>query len=103
MERIGIRELRQNASRYLALVKAGQTVEVTERGELVALLVPPQRSYSVRDRLIGAGKLIPASSPTGRVRLPRPVPSAPGEPTNQELLDAERAERLCSTWTLPRC
>jgi antitoxin (DNA-binding transcriptional repressor) of toxin-antitoxin stability system len=36
VERIGIRELRQNASRYLALVKAGQTVEVTERGELVA-------------------------------------------------------------------
>ena len=67
VERIGIRELRQNASRYLALVKAGQTVEVTERGELIALLVPPQRSRSVRDRLIGAGKLIPASSPTGRI------------------------------------
>ncbi len=94
MERIGIRELRQNASRYLALVKAGQTVEVTERGELVALLVPPQRSRSARDRLIGTGQLIPASSPTGRVRSPRPLPIAPGEPTNQELLDAERAERL---------
>lgn len=94
MERIGIRELRQNASRYLALVKAGQTVEVTERGELIALLVPPQRSQSARDRLIGIGKLIPASCPTGRVRSPRPVPIAPGEPTNQELLDAERAERL---------
>lgn len=31
MERIGIRELRQNASRYLAKVKTGETVEVTER------------------------------------------------------------------------
>jgi prevent-host-death family protein len=94
VERIGIRELRQNASRYLALVKAGQTVEVTERGELIALLVPPQRSDSARDRLIGAGKLISAPYPTGRVRSPRPVPIASGEPTNQELLDAERAERL---------
>jgi prevent-host-death family protein len=37
MARIGVRELRQNASRYLALVKAGETVEVTERGVLVAL------------------------------------------------------------------
>ena len=94
MERIGIRELRQNASRYLALVKAGHTVEVTERGELIALLVPAQRSHTVRDQLIGAGRLIPAACPTGRVRSPRPVPSAPGEPTNQELLDAEREERL---------
>jgi prevent-host-death family protein len=94
VKRIGIRELRQNASRYLALVKAGETVEVTERGELIALLVPPQRSHTARDRLISAGKLIPASYPTGRVRSPWPVPIAPGEPSNQELLDAGREERL---------
>lgn len=93
MERIGVRELRQNASRYLALVKAGETVEVTERGKLIALLVPPQRSRSARDRLIAGGRLIPASTPTGRVRSPRPVPVEPGEPTNQELLDSEREER----------
>ncbi|MGH8980603.1 MAG: type II toxin-antitoxin system Phd/YefM family antitoxin [Acidimicrobiales bacterium] len=62
MEQIGVRELRQHASRYLALVREGQTVEVTDRGSLVALLVPVQ---------------------PGR-----------GEPTNQELLDAEREERV---------
>lgn len=94
VERIGIRELRQNASRYLALVKAGETVEVTERGELIALLVPPQRSHTARDRLIATGRLLPAPSPTGRVRSPRPVPVEPGEPTSQELLDIEREERL---------
>lgn len=94
MERIGVRELRQNASRYLALVKAGETVEVTERGELVALLAPPGGSRSTRDRLVAAGRLVPAASPSGRLRLPRPVPIAAGEPTNQELLDAEREERL---------
>lgn len=94
VKRIGVRELRQNASRYLALVKAGETVEVTERGELVALLVSPQRSQITRDRLVAAGRLIPASGPTGRVRSPRPVPSAANEPTNSELLDAEREERL---------
>ncbi len=93
MKRIGVRELRQNASRYLALVKAGETVEVTERGELVALLVSPQRSQTTRERLVATGRLIPASSPTGRLRSPRPVPITAGEPTNQEVLDAERGER----------
>ena len=46
MLRIGVRELRQNASRYLAKVKAGETIEVTERGVLVARLVPLQTSES---------------------------------------------------------
>ena len=40
MQRIGVRELRQHASRYLALVAHGETVEVTDRGRAVALLVP---------------------------------------------------------------
>ena len=40
MLRIGVRELRQHASRYLAQVKAGDTIEVTERGRAVARLVP---------------------------------------------------------------
>jgi prevent-host-death family protein len=93
VERIGVRELRQNASRYLELVKAGQTVEVTERGSLVALLVPPRPSQDSRDRLIAAGRLIPASTSTGRLRSPRPVRAAAGAPTNQELLDLEREER----------
>ena len=94
MTRIGVRELRQNASRYVALVKAGETVEVTERGKLVALLVSPQRSETARDRLIAAGLLVPATSPTGRLRSRRPVPTAVGQPSNRELLDAEREERL---------
>jgi antitoxin (DNA-binding transcriptional repressor) of toxin-antitoxin stability system len=94
MTRIGIRELRQNASRYLTLVKGGQTVEVSERGVLVALLVPPEAPRTTRDRLVATGRLIPALSPTGRLRSPRPVPVGPDEPTNQQLLDAERTERL---------
>jgi antitoxin (DNA-binding transcriptional repressor) of toxin-antitoxin stability system len=94
MERIGVRELRQNASRYLALVKNGETVEVTDRGSLVALLVPPEPAMGARDRLLASGRLIPASKPTGRVRSSRPVRPGPGEPTNQELLDAEREDRI---------
>ena len=56
-----MRELRQNASKYLDKVKAGETVEVTERGTLVALLVPPTRDQTARDRLIAEGKLLPGS------------------------------------------
>ncbi len=40
MGSVGVRELRQNLSRYLARVKAGESLVVTERGDEVALLVP---------------------------------------------------------------
>jgi prevent-host-death family protein len=89
MLRIGVRELRQNASKYLALVKAGETVEVTERGTLIALLTPPSPAQSARDRLIAAGKLIPA---TGPLRLPEPM-RVEG-PSSGEVLDDLRADRL---------
>lgn len=65
-----MRELRQHASRYLERVKMGETVEVTERGQLVALLVPPGPARDARDRLIAEGRLVPSS---GVFRLPRRV------------------------------
>jgi prevent-host-death family protein len=37
---VGVRELRQNLSKYLARVKDGETLTVTERGHEVARLVP---------------------------------------------------------------
>ncbi|MDQ1445423.1 MAG: hypothetical protein QOI20_1887 [Acidimicrobiaceae bacterium] len=40
MDQIGVRELRQNASTYLARVAGGESIEVTDRGRPVALLVP---------------------------------------------------------------
>ncbi len=92
MERIGVRELRQNASRYLERVKAGESVEVTERGELVALLVPPSPAVSARDRLVAEGRLIPASRPF--FPLPDARPAPPGAPTAAEALDAEREDRF---------
>lgn len=67
MTRIGIRELRQHASRYLERVKAGEVVEVTERGKLIALLVSPTPAVASRDRLIASGRLIPAR---GVLQLP---------------------------------
>jgi prevent-host-death family protein len=40
MTEVGVRELRQNLSRYLERVKAGESLVVTERGREVARLVP---------------------------------------------------------------
>jgi prevent-host-death family protein len=37
---VGIRELRQNLSRYVDRVKGGESLTVTERGREVARLVP---------------------------------------------------------------
>ena len=39
-ENVGVRELRQNLSKYLTRVKQGETLTVTERGREVARLVP---------------------------------------------------------------
>jgi prevent-host-death family protein len=73
-ERIGIRELRQNASRYVAAAKAGQRVPVTEHGKLVAYLVPAEEPASILDRLEAAGQL---RRRTGSIRDLLPVPEAP--------------------------
>jgi prevent-host-death family protein len=59
MERIGVRELRQHASRYLARVATGETIEVTDRGRPVALLVPTREDPW--DELVATGQVITAS------------------------------------------
>jgi prevent-host-death family protein len=87
MERIGVRELRQHASRYLDRVKAGETVEVTERGQLVALLVPPAPARQARERLIADGRLRPSS---GVLRLP---PRVKADRTSEAVLDELREDR----------
>jgi prevent-host-death family protein len=89
--RIGVRELRQHASRYLDVVKNGGTVEVTERGRLVALLVPPSPASSARDRLVLSGRVLPARA---AFRLPRRRASARGERTASETQAELRGERL---------
>src|SRR5438552_508214 len=55
--RVGVRELRQNLSVYLDRVKAGERLEVTEHGQLVAELVPPTPNPMSRlEQLIAEGK-----------------------------------------------
>jgi prevent-host-death family protein len=89
-ERIGIRELRQHASRYVAMAKAGMRVPVTDRGKLVAYLVPAEEARSVYERLVAAGRVRPAVG--NLLDLLPPPPADPGEPSLSETLQQMRDE-----------
>src|SRR5919204_206209 len=52
MTRVGVRELKQNASSVIRRVRAGETVEVTDRGVPVALIVPVPEAADVVERLV---------------------------------------------------
>jgi len=83
--RIGIRELRQHASVYVDLAEKGYTVDITNRGRLVAQLVPVRELGSPLERLIAAGIIEPAEEGGGVADL-EPYPASPagsraGSPT----------------------
>lgn len=90
----GIRDLKNNLSRYLRRVRAGERVVVTDRGEVVAELVPAgapdPRHRSRYAELVATGAIRPAlerGDPAGdlpRLRLPRGSGAA--------LIDADRGE-----------
>jgi prevent-host-death family protein len=61
MKTIGVRELRQHASRYLEAVAAGESIEITDRGHPVARLVPI--TSDPWEDLINAGEVIKAARP----------------------------------------
>ena len=80
--RIGIRELRQHASVYVDLAEKGYTVDITNRGRLVAQLVPVTEPGSPLERLIAAGIIEPAEEPGGVGGL-EPYPSPRARPGAQ--------------------
>lgn len=69
MERIGVRELNQNTSQVLARVSGGETIEITDRGHLVARLVPVGDETSTLARLVASGRAV---APTGAGPVPLP-------------------------------
>ena len=77
--RIGIRELRQHASVYVDLAEKGYTVDITNRGRLVAQLVPVRAPGSPLERLIAAGIIEPAEE-SGGVGDIDPYPAASAGP-----------------------
>jgi len=77
--KIGIRELRQHASVYVDLAEKGYTVDITNRGRLVARLVPVGELGSPLERLIAAGIIEPAEE-RGGVGDIEPYPAASAGP-----------------------
>lgn len=95
-KKVGVRELRQNLSRYLERVKEGETLTVTERGHEVARLVP---SYpGVNPRYIELAEKFGATIPKGDLvetiaNLPPLANPAPAG-TTDALLAEDRRDRF---------
>jgi prevent-host-death family protein len=66
---VGVRELRNHLSRYLARVRSGDEVVVTDRGRAIARVVPVG-AERVLDRLIAEGIVTPARRPKRRAAKP---------------------------------
>ena len=70
MSSVGVRELRDGLSRFLAEVRAGRSITVTDHGRPVARIVPVDEP-SPLERLIAEGLVQPARQ--RRRSAPRPV------------------------------
>jgi prevent-host-death family protein len=90
LKRVGVRELRQNLSRYLRRVARGERLEVTERGKPVAVLGPIPEASTTLGRLVASGKARPPRGDVLDVPAPRGAESSKGS----EALDEQREERL---------
>lgn len=78
------RELRNNSSAVLREVAAGETIEVTNNGEIVAVLVPPPRRPGLTPVRIRRATAHGGFAELARVGLDHDV---------QDDLDALRADR----------
>jgi prevent-host-death family protein len=90
MARVGVRELRQNASAVLRRVLAGESIEITQRGRPVALLVPLPEPTDVVERLVAQGLATPARGDL--LELPPPIKLPPGSRLPSEILDELRSD-----------
>lgn len=89
MQRIGIRALRDRLSHWIRRVEAGERVVVTDRGRVVAELVPAARR-SRYDDLVAAGLIRPALEQGDPLEGFVPLNLPPG--TAAALIDADRGE-----------
>ena len=63
MPMVGVRELRREASRWVARVRAGETVVVTDRGRPVAKMVP-LTALEGYESLLAEGRIAPGRGRT---------------------------------------
>jgi prevent-host-death family protein len=90
---VGVRDLRQNLSRFLLQVKAGQSFIVTEHGREVARLTPSGPADSPIARLVAErGATMPRVDLLAVAGAARRRPAS--GPPSQQVLDELREERL---------
>jgi prevent-host-death family protein len=91
MERVevGIRELRLNLSKYVARVRDGAEVIVTDHGKPVVRLSPIDEQEAHIARLMREGLIKPATRPKSKA-LPPPVPLIGEGPLVSELVIEDR-------------
>lgn len=89
-KRVGVRELRQNLSKYLERIARGERLEVTDRGRPVAILAPLSPGDGALDRLIASGRV---HAPTADL-LASPPPTGSTSTALSRALEAERTDRL---------
>jgi len=87
-DKVGIRALQQNASAVVARAAAGETVDVTDRGRAVALILPLARG--LLEALVQAGLARPARR---RVADMDPPIKLAGRALAELLEEARNAER----------
>jgi prevent-host-death family protein len=89
---VAVRELRQNLSVHLRRIKKGEVLEVTERGQPVAVLAPLPETMTPLGRLILEGRVLRPA--TGRIEdLPPPVKIKLKRPLS-EILDELREDKI---------
>ncbi len=85
MTRVGIRELKSKLSYYLAQVKEGEPVEVTERGVPIAVIMPPARTeQDVMQDLVRRGIV---SWSGGKPQGAHPRVALKGKPLSEYILE----------------
>jgi len=88
MRTVGLKVLKNKLSEYVRLAAAGETVVVTDRGRVVAEIVPPRReSESIIERGVREGWIRPAKTPFQPLPPRRPIP---GYTLEQLLADLDR-------------
>jgi len=91
-KQVAIRELRQNLSVHLRRVRKGEILEVTDRGQPVAILAPLPESSSPIARLRLGGRI--ARGATGRLEDVRPLRGAGLGSALRRALEEQRADRI---------
>jgi antitoxin (DNA-binding transcriptional repressor) of toxin-antitoxin stability system len=90
--RIGIRELRQHASIYVDMAEKGYTVDITNRGRLVAQMVPARAPDSPLEKWIARG-VVERAEESGSLLDVEPYPAVPpGHVSAGEALEHLRGE-----------